>query len=285
MEHLQEDIFLGRFIDPEGISRIGRFYPTFSTESEETTAYTVVPIIGDIFGEFEELSKGVSFDQKDIRLLAPLQPSKIIGIGSNYKKHILEMGRKTPKVPKVFLKSPTSIIGPNEPIQIPPHTERVHHEAELGVVIGKTGTYISETDALEYVFGYTCVNDVTARDFQKEDGTFARAKGFNTFCPIGPWIKKTKRWENRKVKCYVNQKLRQDGNSSDMLFSVQKLISFISHIYTLYPGDIIATGTPEGVGTLQNGDVVDVVVEGIGSLSNSVMNRFDRPISYLQTNN
>ena len=284
MRHLQEDIFLGRFIDPEGIPRIGRFYPTSSTDSEGNASFTVVPIIGDIFGEFEELSNGLSFEQKDIRLLAPLQPSKVVGIGSNYKKHIEEMGRKIPKVPKVFLKASTSVIGPNEPIQIPPHTERVDHEAELGIVIGRTGAYISEEDAMDYVFGFTCVNDVTARDFQKEDGTYARAKGFHTFCPIGPWIKKTKKWDNRNVKCFVNQKLRQEGNSNDLLFSVPQLISFVSHIFTLYPGDIIATGTPSGVGTLQNGDIVDVIVEGIGTLKNPVINRFDRPISNLQSN-
>ena len=189
------------------------------------------------------------------------------------------MGRKIPKVPKVFLKSPTSTIGPNEPIQIPPHTNCVHHEAELGIVIGRTASYVTEESALDYVFGYTCVNDVTARDFQKEDGTFARAKGFHTFCPIGPWILKSKRWKDRSVRCFVNEELRQDGSSNDLLFGVSKLISFISHIFTLYPGDIIATGTPSGVGPLKEGDRVDVVVDGIGRLSNPVINRFDRELS------
>ena len=271
-----QDIFLGRFIDTEGRPRIGRFYPNLNTKKSE---FRVVPIVGDIFGEYEELNHQESFDQSNVRVLSPIQPSKIIGIGSNYKKHIAEMGRDIPTVPKIFLKSPTSIIGPNEAIQIPPLTNRVDHEAELAIVIGRTASFVSEETAMDYVFGLTCVNDVTARDFQKEDGTFARAKGFGSFCPIGPWILKSKTWQNRKVQCFVNEQLRQDGNSDDLLFSIPQLISFVSHVFTLYPGDIIATGTPSGVGPLQDGDCVEVLVEGIGILSNPVINRFDRNIS------
>lgn len=205
-----------------------------------------------------------------------MKPSKIIGIGSNYRRHIEEMGRPVPSVPKVFLKPPSAVIGPGDAIEIPPGTVRVDHEAELGVVIGRRMTRVSVEDALSYVEGYTAVNDVTARDFQKTDGVFSRAKGFDTFCPVGPAVVSDIDPFNTQVRCYVDGELRQDGNTSDMIFDVPTLLSFVSHIMTLEPGDIISTGTPMGVGPLEPGQTVVVEVQGIGRLENPVVARSDR---------
>ena len=205
-----------------------------------------------------------------------LNPSKIIGIGSNYRRHIEEMGRAIPQRPKIFLKPPSALIGTGDAIVLPPGTERVDHEAELGVVIGQTMTCVSVADALDYVAGYTAVNDVTARDFQRADGVFARAKGFDTFCPAGPVIVTDIDPLNTRVRCFVDGQLRQDGNTSDMIFDVPTLLSFVSHVMTLNPGDLLTTGTPMGVGPLHAGQTVVVEVEGIGRLENPVINRSDR---------
>ena len=205
-----------------------------------------------------------------------LSPSKIIGIGSNYRRHIEEMGRSIPAQPKMFLMPPTALLGPGEAIEIPPGTARVDHEAELGVVIGRTMTRVSPADALEYVAGYTAVNDVTARDFQKTDGVFSRAKGFDTFCPAGPAVVADIDPFNTRIRCFVDGVLRQDGNTADMVFDVPTLLSFVSNVMTLNPGDLIATGTPMGVGPLLPGQVVVVEVEGIGRLENPVVARSDR---------
>jgi 2-keto-4-pentenoate hydratase/2-oxohepta-3-ene-1,7-dioic acid hydratase in catechol pathway len=237
----------------------------------------VLPLTGDFFGELRVCGDAVPLS--DVRLLPPLRPSKVIGIGSNYKKHIAEMGRPTPTVPKMFLMPGTAVIGHRSSILIPPATQRVDHEAELGVVIGRVTTRVSEKDAMYHVFGYTCVNDVTARDFQKQDQVFTRGKGFDSFCPIGPWVLPSQENFPRRVTCHVNGVLRQDGSTSDLLFSVPALISFVSHVMTLLPGDIIATGTPAGVGPIVPGDEVSVTVEGIGTLSNPVVARSDRDVS------
>ena len=186
------------------------------------------------------------------------------------------MGRKTPSVPKMFIKPSTSVIGPNVAIEIPPKTTRVDHEAELGIVISRWTSRVSQQQALSHILGYICVNDVTARDFQKHDGVFGRAKGFDSFCPIGPWILPSQEDTPRQVRCYVNDTLRQNGNTSDLLFSVSELISFVSHVVTLVPGDIISTGTPSGVGPIVAGDSVVVEVEGIGRLRSPVVDRPDR---------
>lgn len=236
----------------------------------------IIPLLGDFFGTLRENGDPVPLDS--VRILPPIRPSKVIGIGSNYKKHIAEMGRDTPTVPKIFLKPSTSVIGHNESIMIPPKTQRVDHEAELGVVMGRTAFCVTEEEAMQYVFGYTCVNDVTARDFQKEDVVFTRGKGFDSFCPIGPWVLPSQENNSRTVKCYVNGELRQDGSTADLLFSIPRLISFVSHVMTLHPGDVIATGTPDGVGPIQPGDEVIVDIEGIGSLRNPVLARFDRDV-------
>jgi 2-keto-4-pentenoate hydratase/2-oxohepta-3-ene-1,7-dioic acid hydratase in catechol pathway len=210
------------------------------------------------------------------RLLAPVEPGKIVCIGSNYRDHAAEMGKPVPDRPKIFLKPPSSVVGPEERIEIPPLTTRVDHEAELGVVIGRRCRRVSPADALDYVFGYTCVNDVTARDFQKEDGVFARAKGFDSFCPVGPAVVSGLDPARLRVTARVNDGLRQDGTTADMVFDVAALVSFVSKIMTLEPGDLLSTGTPAGVGPLVAGDRVVIEVEGVGALGNPVVDRDDR---------
>ena len=258
---------IGRYLDSQGKPLLGRF-------EQDGDRWLVTPVIGDFFSEMQDYGPTVILDQQ--RLLAPLLPSKIIGIGSNYHEHIKEMGRPVPRVPKIFLKPSTSVIGPMEPIQIPPDTDRVDHEAELAVVVGRRASRVSKEDAFNYVLGITCINDVTARDFQREDGTFARGKGFDSFAPIGPWILKTQKDSERRIRCWVNDELRQDGTTSDLIFGIAELVSFVSHVMTLLPGDVIATGTPSGVGPLSHGDRVIVEVEGVGRLINPVIDRCDR---------
>ena len=209
-----------------------------------------------------------------------IQPSKIIGIGSNYRRHIEEMGKTVPKVPKVFLMPPSALIGPGDAIELPPGTHRVDHEAELGVVVGRRMSRVRAVDALDYVEGYTAVNDVTARDFQKTDGVFSRAKGFDTFCPVGPRIVSGLDPRDLRVRCWVDGELRQDGRTSDMIFDVPTLLSFVSHIMVLEPGDLISTGTPMGVGPLSAGQIVSVEVEGVGRIDNPVVDRADRSIPW-----
>ncbi len=206
----------------------------------------------------------------------PHRPTKIVGIGSNYRKHIEEMGKSVPAVPKVFLKPNTTLIGPGEAIRIPPGTARVDHEAELGVVIGRTMYRVRAAEALDHVAGYTCVNDVTARDFQRVDGVFTRAKGFDSFCPVGPVLATDLDPSDLRVRSWVDGVLRQDGRTSDMIFDVPTLLEFISAIMTLQPGDILSTGTPSGVGPLLAGQTVTIEVEGIGRLENPVVDREDR---------
>jgi 2-keto-4-pentenoate hydratase/2-oxohepta-3-ene-1,7-dioic acid hydratase in catechol pathway len=212
---------------------------------------------------------------EEIRLRAPLDPGKIIGIGRNYAEHARELGNVPPEAePLIFLKPPSSIVAPGEPILLPRSSQRVDHEGELGVVIGKTACNLGERDdPLQYVLGYSCVNDVTARDLQKKDVQFTRGKGFDSFCPFGPWIETELNPAGLCVETRVNSKIRQNGNTADMIFPVVRLIRFLSSVMTLCPGDLIATGTPAGVGPLADGDMVEVEVEGIGILSNPVKQR------------
>jgi 2-keto-4-pentenoate hydratase/2-oxohepta-3-ene-1,7-dioic acid hydratase in catechol pathway len=212
-----------------------------------------------------------SFPVQSIRLLAPVEPSKIVCVGRNYAAHAAELGNEMPKEPLIFLKPPSSLIGPDEPIEIPRASQRVEHEGELGVVIGKTCARLSDTDdPLTYILGYTCVNDVTARDLQKADVQFTRAKGFDTFCPVGPHIETQLDPRNALVETRVNGVLRQSGSTELMTFSVAFLVRWISRVMTLLPGDLIATGTPSGVGPLLPGETVEVSVAGIGMLRNPV---------------
>jgi 2-keto-4-pentenoate hydratase/2-oxohepta-3-ene-1,7-dioic acid hydratase in catechol pathway len=211
------------------------------------------------------------WDLKNVRFLAPCEPSKIVCIGRNYAAHAAELGNEMPKEPLIFLKPPSAIVGPDEPIQLPNASNRVEHEAELGVVIGKKCSHLSDdVDPLSYVLGYTCLNDVTARDLQKSDVQFTRAKGFDTFCPLGPHIETQLDPHEVLVECRVNGETRQSGSTSLMAFPVVFLIRWISRVMTLMPGDLIATGTPAGVGPLVPGDSVEVSVAGLGVLRNPV---------------
>ena len=206
----------------------------------------------------------------DIQLLAPVTPSKLLCIGRNYLAHAHERGEEVPTEPLLFLKPPSSIADPGEPIRLLPNMGRVDHEAELAVVIGKRGRFIHEADASDYIFGYTCANDISARDYQASDGQWSRAKGFDTFCPLGPWISTELDVSHLRITCTVNQELRQEGNTDEMVFKIPLLITYLSRIMTLEPGDVILTGTPAGIGPVNVGNVVVVEIEGIGSLSNPV---------------
>jgi 2-keto-4-pentenoate hydratase/2-oxohepta-3-ene-1,7-dioic acid hydratase in catechol pathway len=208
----------------------------------------------------------------DVNLLAPCEPSKIVALGLNYRDHAAEFGRQAPDEPLIFLKPSTAVIGPGANIIYPRMSRRVDYEAELGVVIGKTARRVEEENALEYVLGYTCFNDVTARDLQKKDGLFTRAKGFDTFAALGPWIETGLADPDKvMVEAYLNGERRQHASTSTMVFGVRRLIAFISEVMTLLPGDVIATGTPSGVGPMRPGDEVEVRVEGIGTLQNRVL--------------
>jgi 2-keto-4-pentenoate hydratase/2-oxohepta-3-ene-1,7-dioic acid hydratase in catechol pathway len=211
----------------------------------------------------------------DVKLLAPVVPSKIVCVGRNYREHAAELGNKIPEEPLLFLKAPSALIASGDNIELPKASEQVEHEGELGVVIGRLARNISEDeDPLDYVFGYTCVNDVTARDLQRKDVQFTRGKSFDTFCPVGPWIETEVDPANATVTTRLNDEIKQQGNTAAMAFPVAFLIRYISEIMTLYPGDLIATGTPAGVSKIKHGDVVEVEVEGIGVLRNPVINGF-----------
>jgi 2-keto-4-pentenoate hydratase/2-oxohepta-3-ene-1,7-dioic acid hydratase in catechol pathway len=211
------------------------------------------------------------WDLKNVRLLAPCEPSKIVCVGRNYAAHVAELGNEMPKEPLLFFKPPSSVIGPEEPIILPKISNRVEHEGELALVIGKECAQLGDdVDPLAFVLGYTCLNDVTARDLQKADLQFTRAKSFDTFCPVGPHIETRLDPGDVLVECRVNSQLRQSGNTSLMAFPVAFLVRYISRIMTLVPGDLIATGTPAGVGTLASNDIVEVSVAGVGMLRNPV---------------
>ncbi len=210
-------------------------------------------------------------DQGEVKLLAPVSPSKIVCVGRNYKDHAAELGNPMPDEPLLFLKPPSAIVGHEEAIQLPAASSRVEHEGELGVVIGRRTHRLGDSEnPLDYVLGYTCVNDVTARDLQRRDVQFTRAKSFDTFCPIGPFIVTGVDPFDLQVETHVNGQMRQRGRTAAMAFPVSYLIRYISHIMTLEAGDVISTGTPAGVGPLVAGDVCEVVVENVGTLGNPV---------------
>jgi 2-keto-4-pentenoate hydratase/2-oxohepta-3-ene-1,7-dioic acid hydratase in catechol pathway len=213
---------------------------------------------------------GVVHDLDEVDLLAPVLPTKIIAVAKNYSDHAKEMGGEVPGEPMIFLKPSTAVIGPEGVIRLPAQSERVDHEAELAVVIGRLCKDVPEQRVDEVILGYTCANDVTARDLQAKDGQWGRAKGFDTFCPLGPWIETDFDPDDAGIECEVNDQVRQDGSTADMVRSVAELVSWISAVMTLVPGDVILTGTPAGVGPLRNGDTVTVTIEGIGTLDNIV---------------
>lgn len=207
----------------------------------------------------------------EVKLLAPVAPTKIICVGRNYRDHAAELGNAMPSEPLLFFKPPSAVIASGDSIELPALSNQVEHEGELGVVIGRLARRLGEMDdALSYVLGYTCVNDVTARDLQRKDAQFTRAKSFDTFCPAGPFIETSLDPNDLLVTTRLNGGIKQQARTSAMAFSVPFIIRYISQVMTLYPGDLIATGTPAGVSRLQDGDVVEVEVEGIGVLSNKV---------------
>jgi 2-keto-4-pentenoate hydratase/2-oxohepta-3-ene-1,7-dioic acid hydratase in catechol pathway len=205
------------------------------------------------------------------RLLAPVIPTKVVAVGKNYVDHASEMGGQVPELPLIFLKPPTSVIGPLQTIRLPAASDEVHHEAELAVVIGKVARNVAIEEAGAHILGYTAANDVTARDLQRTDGQWTRAKGFDTFCPLGPAIDtELDPLEGLSIICRVNGDIRQTGSTADMVFGVGELVAHVSSIMTLLPGDVILTGTPAGVGPIEAGDTVEVEIEGVGVLTNPV---------------
>jgi 2-keto-4-pentenoate hydratase/2-oxohepta-3-ene-1,7-dioic acid hydratase in catechol pathway len=260
--------------------KICRFLPHPQNQSAQTPE-SAAPKFGLIEGDqvhelaaapWTALSRGTAtYPLANVILVAPVTPTKIVCVGRNYAAHAAELGNEIPKEPMIFLKPPSSIIGPGEPILLPKYSQRVEHEGELAIVIGKTCSHLGDNDnPLSYVFGYTCANDVTARDLQKADVQFTRAKGFDTFCPIGPHIETELDPANIIVETRVNSDLRQSGSTSLMVYPCAFLVRWISRMMTLLPGDVISTGTPFGVGPLVNKDTVEVSVTGIGVLRNPV---------------
>jgi 2-keto-4-pentenoate hydratase/2-oxohepta-3-ene-1,7-dioic acid hydratase in catechol pathway len=236
---------------------------------------TIAEIEGHPFGQIQ--FSGARWALSDVRLLSPILPSKVVCVGRNYAEHAAEHGSEVPKEPLLFLKPSTSVIGPRDAIRLPLFSKQVEHEAELAVVIGAPGARRADRAAAERaIFGYTCANDVTARDLQRSDGQWTRAKGFDSFCPIGPWITTGLDVSDLEIRCEVGRnpeemEVRQLGRTKDMVFDVPALVSYISHVMTLLPGDVVLTGTPAGVSPLTEGDTVSVRIEGIGELTNPVV--------------
>lgn len=228
----------------------------------------VGPLEGSPFGEYRRLEASLLLDA--VTLLPPVMPGKILCVGRNYVEHAREHGAEVPEVPMLFMKPPSSLIATAETIVLPPQSQRVEHEAELAVVMGKRGRWIPADDALGYVLGYSIANDVTARDLQRRDGQWTRGKGFDTFCPLGPWIETEFDPTDALITCHVNEEMRQMASTRDMVFSVKQLVAFVSSVMTLEPGDVLLTGTPAGVGVLEDGDVVKIEIEGLGELVNLV---------------
>ncbi len=217
------------------------------------------------------LPEGKPVALADVQLLAPVEPTKVVCIGRNYRAHAKELGNEVPAVPLLFMKPSTAVVGPQEPIRCPEQSKEVHHEAELAVVVGRALSRASAAEARLAVFGYTCLNDVTARDIQREEKQFTRAKGFDTFCPVGPTVVTDLDPLDVSVVCRVNGAERQRGTTRDMVHDPFALLAFISSVMTLLPGDVVATGTPEGVGAIRRGDWVEVEISGIGVLRNPVV--------------
>ena len=226
----------------------------------------VVLLDGHPFGDIRRTDQAAPL--AEVRLLAPIIPTKILCVGKNYADHAKEMGGDVPAEPLIFSKPATSVIGPGDDIVLPRLSSEVHHEGELAVVIGRLTRNVAVEDALSAVLGYTCANDVTARDLQASDGQWTRAKGFDTFCPLGPWIDTEIEPDSLALQCSVNGEVRQDGSTADLVFDVAQLVAFCAAFATLLPGDVILTGTPAGVGPLRDGDSVTVTIDGIGELTN-----------------
>jgi 2-keto-4-pentenoate hydratase/2-oxohepta-3-ene-1,7-dioic acid hydratase in catechol pathway len=257
---------IARFAHPQGMS----FGVIGGEPDAPPSAQTVAQIEGHPFGKI--VFTGERWALSDVRLLSPILPSKVVGVGRNYAAHAAEMGGEVPQEPLLFLKPSTTVTGPGDPIRLPLQSQQVEHEAELAVVIGARGAReVSRENAMDSVFGYTIANDVTARDLQRKDPQWTRAKGFDSFCPLGPWIETSLDPADLRVTAEVDGELRQDGRTSQFTFDIATLVSYISHVMTLLPGDVILTGTPAGVGPLKPGQSVTVAVQGIGALVNPVV--------------
>lgn len=259
--------------------RIARFTtgsdPRFALVEGEPGAEELVVITGDpIYTPVQPTGERIPLDDDAVRLLAPVIPrSKIVGVGRNYADHAAEMGNEVPAQPLLFLKPNTAVIGPDDPVVLPDWTDEVSYEAELAIVIGKLTKDVPPERALDQVFGFTVANDVTARDIQRSDSQWTRAKGFDGSCPIGPWIVPGLDVDDLAVRSRVNGETRQDGRTSQMVFDAAYLVSYVSEVFTLLPGDVILTGTPAGVGSIVERDVVECEVEEIGVLRNPVLRR------------
>ena len=255
--------------------RIARFSnddePRFGLIGDDAGSEVLAVLVGDpLYVGFELTGEKVPLE--DVRLLAPVIPrSKVVGIGRNYAEHAAELANEVPGEPLVFLKPNTSVVGPDDAIVYPEQTQDLHYEGELAVVIGRICRDVPVEDVAKVVHGYTVGNDVTARDLQKKDGQWARAKGFDSFCPLGRWIETDLDVNDLAVRTLVGDEVRQDGRTSQMVFDVPTLVSYVSSFMTLLPGDVLLTGTPAGVGPMQVGDRVSVTVEGIGTLANRVV--------------
>jgi 2-keto-4-pentenoate hydratase/2-oxohepta-3-ene-1,7-dioic acid hydratase in catechol pathway len=232
-------------------------------------ALTVAAIAGHPFGAISYT--GDRWALPDVRLLSPFLPSKVVGLGKNYAAHAQEMGGEAPQTPLIFLKPSTSVVGDGDAIRLPPSSAEVHYEGELAVVIGTPARSVTPDDALNHVFGYAAANDVTARDQQRSDVQFTRAKGYDSFCPFGPWVETVLDAGDLRVVTRVNGEIKQDGRTSQMVHDIATQVAFVSGVMTLLPGDVILTGTPEGVGPIVAGDTVSVEIEGIGMLTNPVV--------------
>jgi 2-keto-4-pentenoate hydratase/2-oxohepta-3-ene-1,7-dioic acid hydratase in catechol pathway len=230
---------------------------------------TIAAITPHPFAPFEYSGERLALDE--VRLLAPVLPTKVVAVGKNYADHAKEMGDDVPEEPIIFLKPSTSVVGPGDPIIYPAGVDRVDFEGELAVIVGKMARHLDEATALQVVLGFTCANDVTARNLQASDGQWTRAKGFDTFCPLGPWIETDLDSSDLAVRTLVNDEQRQSSRTSMLVTSVARLLAFISGVMTLLPGDVILTGTPAGIGALSPGDRVEVEIEGIGVLTNRVV--------------
>lgn len=257
--------------------RIARFAhddePAFGAIGDDGGTPVIAPLTGDpLYAGLQLTGRKIPLD--DVRLVAPVIPrSKVVCVGRNYAAHAAELDNAVPEEPLIFLKPNTSVIGPGEPILYPHQTEDLHFEGELAVVIGRICKDVSAADASKVIFGYTVANDVTARDLQKRDDQWARAKGFDTFCPLGPWIETDFDPAAVRVTTRLNGDVKQDGTTADMVFDVPALIEYVTSFMTLLPGDVLLTGTPEGVGPMEVGDEISVTVAGLGTLTNKVMSR------------
>src|SRR5690349_18767113 len=257
-----------RFVHAGGVS-----FGVVEGESGAGAKGLTVAEIGSL--PFEQVRfTGQRWALADVRLLAPIFSSKVIGVGRNYADHAAELGNEVPKEPLIFIKPSTTVIGPRDAIRLPPQSQQVEHEAELAVVIGATGARrVDRAGAQKAIFGYTCGNDVTARDLQRSDSQWTRAKGFDSFCPLGPWIVTDLDVSDLAVTTTLNGEVKQDGRTSAMVHKIPELIAYVTSVMTLLPGDVILTGTPAGVGPMKPGDEVSVTVEGIGTLTNAVVAR------------